>query len=185
MHLGEFHYRVYDNTRPYFITLTVVDWIDVFIRKNHKITIVESLKYCQENKGLDLFAWCLMPSHLHMIVGAKEGFVLTDIIRDFKRHTSTKIIQQIIDEPESRRDWLLESFKKAAGKHAKSNEYKFWKDGFRPIELYTAKFTMQKLQYIHNNPVEEMFVSTPWEYMFSSARNYAGMNSMLEVILID
>jgi REP element-mobilizing transposase RayT len=184
MPFGEFHYRVYDNTRPYFITLTVVDWIDVFVRKNHKIAIVEALEYCQKNKGLEIYARCLMPSHLHMIVQAKEGFELTNIIRDFKTHTSKIIIKQIKEEPESRREWMLESFKKAAGKHPKVDHYKFWKDGYHPVELYSAKFTFQKLNYIHYNPVEEMLVDDPCEYMFSSARNYAEMNSMLEVVLI-
>lgn len=179
-----FHYRIFDDAKPYFVTMTVVDWIDVFMRKNHKIAIVESLEYCQKNKGLEIFAWCLMPSHLHMIVRAEEGKKLSDIIRDFKRHTSTTILKQIIEEPESRREWMLESFKKAAKDHHRTNEYKFWQDGNHPVELYSPQFTKQKLDYIHNNPVEEMLVENSWDYMFSSARNYADMKGMLDVILI-
>lgn len=179
-----FQYKVYDNSRPYFITMTVVNWIDVFVRKNHKIVIVEALEYCQKNKGLEIFAWCLMPSHLHMIVRAKEGFLLTDIIRDFKAYTARVILKQIIEEPESRREWMLKNFKEADPGKPTAAGYKFWRDGYHPVELYTTKFTMQKLQYIHNNPVEEMLVTKPWEYMFSSARNYADMDSILDVIII-
>jgi len=119
-----------------------------------------------------------------MIIQAKEGFNLSDILCDFKTYTSKTIIKQIIEEPESRREWMLESFKKAAALHPKSNEYKFWQDGNHPVELYSAKFTLEKLDYIHNNPVEEMLVAKPWEYMFSSARNYAAMDSILDVIII-
>jgi REP element-mobilizing transposase RayT len=180
-----FHYRIYDNERPYFVTITVVDWIDVFIRKNHKIALIDALKFCQKNKGLEIFAWCLMPSHLHLIVRAEQGFQLSDIIRDFKRHTSKTLVQQIKAEPESRREWMLESFKKAALQHTKSGEYKFWQDGYHPVELYSAEFTRQKLNYIHNNPVEELLVQYPWDYIFSSARNYADMDNLLEVIRID
>ncbi len=179
-----FHYKVYDNSRPYFITTTVVDWIDVFIRKNHKLTIVESLEYCRKNKGLEIFAWCLMPSHIHLIVRAEEGHQLSDIIRDFKAHTAKAIIKQIKEEPESRREWLLESFKKAAKEHPKQGDYKFWQDGYHPVELYSPAFTYQKLNYIHNNPVEDMLVEKPWDYMFSSARNYADMDGLIEVIKI-
>jgi REP element-mobilizing transposase RayT len=177
-----FHYRIYDYNKPYFITTTVVDWIDVFIRKNHKLILIESLQFCQKEKGLEIFAWCLMPSHLHMIVRAKEGFELANIIRDFKRHTSKKIIEQIKQEPESRREWMFESFRKAADEKSKSGEYKFWQDGYHPVELYTPDFTKQKLNYIHNNPVEEMLVHHPWEYTFSSARNYADMDSLIDVV---
>ena len=180
-----FHYRFGAPEHAHFLTMTVVDWIDVFIRKNHKITIVESLQFCQKNKGLEIFAWCLMPSHLHMIARASEGAVLSDILRDLKRHTSKKIVEQITNEPESRREWMLSSFRKAAEKNPKSNKYKFWLDGNHPVELYSPEFTMQKLKYIHNNPVVEMLVENPRDYLYSSARNYSGMQGLLEVIKID
>ena len=154
------------------------------MRKNHKMTLIDSLKYCQEKKGLEIFAWCLMPSHLHMIVRAKEGFNLSDIIRDFKTFTSKTIIKQIQEEPESRREWMLERFKNEALQHPKSGKYKFWQDGYHPVELYSPEFTKQKLNYLHNNPVEELLVQYPWDYMFSSARNYADMDYLLDVIKV-
>ena len=178
-----FHYRISEGG-PYFITCTVVDWIDVFTRKNHKICIVESLKHCQQNKGLELYAWCLMPSHLHLIANAKEGFKLSDILRDFKKFTSKEIISQIKDEPESRREWMLDRFEFAGKYNAKIKDYKFWQDGNHPVECYSPEFTKQKLDYIHYNPVEEMYVEEPQEYLFSSAKNYSGMKGLLDVILI-
>jgi hypothetical protein len=120
-----------------------------------------------------------------MIVRASEGYNLSDIIRDFKRHTSKNIVKQIQEEPESRREWMLECFKRAARKHPKGGEYKFWQDGFHPVELYSSSFTQQKLKYIHDNPVKEMLVQNPWEYQFSSARNYADLDYLLDVIKID
>ena len=76
-------YKIRDNNKAHFVTLTVVEWIDVFTRNNHKIKIVESLKYCQEHKGLTIFAWVLMPSHLHMIIRADGNYTLSEILRDF------------------------------------------------------------------------------------------------------
>ncbi len=78
-------YKIFDNQAAYFITITIVGWIDVFTRKNHKMLIVDSLKYCQDKKGLEIYGWVLMSSHLHMICSAAEGYVLTDILRDFKK----------------------------------------------------------------------------------------------------
>jgi len=78
--------------KSYFVTITTVEWIDVFTRVNQKQAIINSLKYCQDYKGLEIFAYCLMPSHLHLICAAKEGLILADIMRDFKKFTSTKII---------------------------------------------------------------------------------------------
>lgn len=174
---------MYEHDKPYFLTLTVVSWIDVFTRKNHKLAIVKSLQYCQQNKGLEIFAWCLMPSHLHLIARSNGENILSDILRDFKKYTSRKIIGQIIEQPESRREWMLNHFE-YAGKYLKSiKKYKFWQSGSHAEIIYSSKFFYNKLHYIHRNPVMEMIVSKEEDYLFSSARNYADLDYLLEIIL--
>jgi REP element-mobilizing transposase RayT len=177
-------YKIYDIDKAYFVTLTTVGWIDVFTRSNHKLLIVDSLKYCQQNKGLVIFGWCLMSSHLHMIARAEGQATLSDILRDFKKYTSKAIVKQIEDEPESRREWMLELFAKAGAPLKKIKDYKFWQDGNQAKEIFGNKFLCEKLEYIHNNPVEEMIVYKPEDYMFSSARNYAELDGILKVSLI-
>ena len=178
-------YKIRDNNKAHFVTLTVVEWIDVFTRNNHKIKIVESLKYCQENKGLTIFAWVLMPSHLHMIIRADGNYTLSEILRDFKKHTAKKIVNQIKEEPESRRDWLLEKFENAGKDLKRIKNYKFWQDGNHPKEINTNDFLHEKVNYIHRNPVEDMLVEKEEDYLFSSARNYANLDNVVEVELID
>ena len=177
-------YKIRDVDKAYFLTLTVAGWIDVFTHKNHKLLLIDSLSFCQKNKGLVIFGYCLMPSHLHMIAIAEGQNTLSDILRDFKKFTSKALLRQIEDEPESRRDWMLAQFANA-GYHLKSiKDYKFWQNGNRAKEIYSNPFLFQKLEYIHNNPVKEMIVSRPEDYMFSSARNYASLDSVLDICLI-
>ena len=178
--MGGLHYSIRGD-KSYFLTMTVVDWIDVFTRKNHKLTIVESLEYCQKHKGLNIYAWCLMPSHLHLLINTEIGFDLADVIRDFKKFTSKKIVEAIICEPESRREWMLNRFDYAGKYNNKIKNYKFWQDGNHAIEVYSPKVTWEKIDYIHQNPVEEMLVALPEDYWFSSARNYADLSSVLHV----
>ncbi len=97
----------------YFITITTVGWIDVFTRLRQRYVIIKALDYCQKQKGLEIYAYCIMPSHLHLLCKAKEGYILSNIIRDFKKYTSKQIIETIKVYPESRREWLLDYFKKA------------------------------------------------------------------------
>ena len=97
----------------YFITITTVGWIDVFTRLNQKQNIISALQYCQSNKGLEIYAYCIMSNHIHLLCKATAGFILSDVIRDFKKFTSKKIIQTIIEESESRREWMLDYFKKS------------------------------------------------------------------------
>lgn len=176
-------YKMYEEDKPYFLTMTVVNWIDVFSRKNHKMAIVDSLKYCQDNKGLNIFGWCLMTNHLHMIASASGKPTLSEIVRDFKKFTSKKIVKQIIEDPESRRKWLLNDFEYAGRYLNRIKNYKFWQDGNHAILIYCPKIFYQKLNYIHSNPVKEMIVEYPEEYIFSSARNYAGRTALLDIIL--
>ncbi len=89
--------------KAYFLTLTVVNWVDVFSRKHHRDAIIESIKYCQEHKGLIIFAYVIMTNHIHLITNTNEPFLLKDTIRDLKKFTSKKIVSQIEEDPESRR----------------------------------------------------------------------------------
>jgi putative transposase len=124
-----------------------------------------------------------MSSHLYLIARAISRQILPDILRDLKKYTAKAIIQQIENEPESRKEWLLARFKNN-GKYLKRIEnYKFWHDGNHAEIIFSNNFFYQKLDYIHKNPVEEMIVSNPEDYYFSSARNYAGMDSILPVVL--
>lgn len=168
-------YKVKDHERAYFMTLTVVAWVDVFTRNNHRIAVVDALRYCQQNKGLEIFVWCLMSNHLHLIARAKEGFTLPETIRDLKKHTAKTIIGQITEEPESRSEWMLQHFAQRASELKRVSNFKFWQDGFRPMELNGNRFIAQKVNYIHQNPVEAYLVQYPEHWMFSSARNYAGL----------
>jgi len=177
-------YKIRNNERPYFVTLTVMGWIDLFTRPNHKIVIVESLKYCVENKGLSIYAWCLMSNHLHMICRAEGENGLSDILRDFKTFTSKRLIEQIKEEPESRREWMLEYFSKACSHLKRNQKYKVWQDGNQPKEIFSTGFLYEKLEYIHNNPLEDMIVEQPWEYLYSSARNYADMDGLIDVVVL-
>ena len=179
-------YKFNDPEGLYFTTTTVVDWIDVFTRKEFKLIILDSLKFCQENRGLEIYAWCLMSNHLHLIISSKEGFQLSAIMRDFKKFTSKEIVKAIKDGGfESRGTWMLERFVLAGQKLNRIKNYKFWKDGNHPEELYSNKFIEQKLNYIHNNPVVAIIVEEPEHYLYSSARDYVGQKGLLDVILID
>ena len=143
------------------------------------------MQYCQENKGLEIYAYCLMTSHIHLLCKATNGFILSDVMRDFKRFTSKKIIQTIIEEPESRREWMLDYFSKASEHLKKKQNYKVWQNGYHAEHIYSNKFILQKLNYIHNNPIKDKIVTQPEDYYFSSARNYAGLDNDLEIVLLD
>ena len=106
-------YKATTTEDAYFITITTEGWIDVFTRLNQKYNIINALKHCQEKKELEIYAYCLMSSHLHLLCKATDGFILSDVMRDFKKFTSKQIVKTIKEEPESTREWMLEYFQKS------------------------------------------------------------------------
>ncbi|WP_016991405.1 REP-associated tyrosine transposase [Flavobacterium sp. ACAM 123] len=178
-------YKATTTEEAYFITITTVGWVDVFTRLNQKYVVINALQHCQQNKGLEIYAYCIMSSHIHLLCKATNGFILSDVIRDIKKFTSKKIIQMLIEEPESRREWMLINFKKACAHLKRKQEYKVWQDSYHAEIVETNWFIKQKINYIHNNSVKEKIVTLPEDYYFNSARNYASLENDLEVIILD
>ena len=174
-------YKFYAPDELYFITTSVVYWIDLFTRPAFRHIIVNSLRHCQQHKGLIVYAWCLMPSHLHAIVSRQGESTLPETMRDFKKFTSKQIIATLPQINESRHDWLVRAFARAGASKKRIQNYKVWQDGTHPIELYNALLLRQKLDYIHHNPVEAEIVDEPEDYRYSSARNYAGQPGLLPI----
>ncbi|WP_420581312.1 REP-associated tyrosine transposase [Reichenbachiella sp.] len=158
----------------YFITITVVDWVDVLTRPVYKEIIIESLKYCQSNKGLNVHAYVIMSNHWHAIVSSNDT-KLGEIMRDLKKFTSKRLLETIGQINESRREWMLKKFEYAAKRVRKGVNYKVWQDGYHPVHLSTNEMIDQRLNYIHLNPVEEGYVYEPKHYVYSSAKDYAGL----------
>ena len=170
--MSQFGYKIRNKSGIYFITFAVVEWIDVFTRKEYQEIIIDSLKYCQKAKGLIIYAWCLMTNHIHLIITAKNSD-LSEILRDFKKFTSVTIIKAIErNSKESRKDWMIKIFKKVGTKNSKNVNFQFWRQENQPKELYSEKFIQEKLDYLHNNPVESGLVEKAEDYLLSSAKNY-------------
>lgn len=173
-------YVIRDQTLPHYITVTVVDWIDVFTRQTYRDSIIESLDYCIKNKGMILYGYVIMSNHIHLIIQSEDG-KLSDLIRDFKKFTAKNILDKIQAVPESRKEWMLERFKLAAEKHTRNKKYQFWQYGNHPEEIYTNKFMWSKLDYIHLNPVRADLVEKPSQYIYSSASNYINDSGLLKI----
>jgi putative transposase len=179
-------YKIADQAAVYFVTFTVVRWLDVFIRREYKDIVIDSLRYCQKNKGLAIYSYCIMSSHVHLIIGSQYNLELQAIIRDMKKFTANRIIEAIENNSrESRREEFLWFFEREGRTNCHNQKYQFWQHSSHPIELDTEEKLYQRMDYIHYNPVKEGIVLSPEHYLYSSAMNYAGVKEwLIDVILI-
>lgn len=179
------NYKFRNQNSIYFITYSTVYWIDLFTRNEYKDVIINSWKYCQREKGLEIYAWVIMSNHIHMIIGSNKNN-LEDIVRDFKSYTSTSLKRLILDNPfESRKEWMLKLMIQAGTKNPNNNKFQLWQQHNHPIELSSNFLIDQKPDYIHNNPVKVGFVTEPQHYLFSSAKDYYGEQGLIDIILIN
>ncbi len=176
------NYKFHNPKGLYFVSFAVVGWLDVFTRNEYKDLVIESLEFCIKNKGMEIHAWCIMTNHVHLIFRSIDNQNPELLLGDFKRFTSRSIIKAIQENArESRKEFLLEYFKKEAQNSSNTTNFQFWRHDNKPIELWSNEVIQQKIDYIHNNPVEEGIVFRPEDYKYSSASDYAGVKGILEV----
>lgn len=174
-------YTIKDQSKAHFITATVVDWIDIFSRKNYRDCLVESLSYCVKNKGMILYGYVIMTNHVHLIIQS-DNSELSGLLRDFKKFTATRILYLLQNSPESRREWILERFHKSTFSHNRNKNYQVWQYGNHAEEIYKKKLLWSKLDYVHLNPVRAGFVVRASDYVYSSASNYIEGNGILNEV---
>ena len=174
-------YKFHNPSVLYFATFATVNWIDVFTREIYLRVLADSVGFCREYKGMELFVYCFMPSHVHFIFrDANEN--PSALLRDFKKHTAKKVLEAIENNPqESRKEWLFWMFEREGKKKANISRYQFWQHNNKPIELWSPAVIKQKIDYIHNNPVEAGFVTEPIQWKYSSARNIAEEDPAFEI----
>ena len=179
------NYKFHNPDGVYFVSFAVVEWIDVFIRNEYNDIVIDSLHYCQKEKGMEVFAWCIMTNHVHLIFRSIKEQKPELLLGDFKRFTGKKIVKAILANPkESKTEWLLEQFLKAGSKSSNVNKYQFWRHDNHPVELWSNKVIDEKIDYIHNNPLEEGLVFRAEDYLYSSAADYAGEKGLLNDVIV-
>jgi len=180
-------YKFFDNNSWYFVTFSVVEWVDVFTRNEYRKIVVDSIKYCIENKGLIVFSWVIMTNHVHLLVSvnADSNNTLSDIMRDLKKFTSMHLIKVIRENGrESRREWMLEIFLRAGKRNINNTNFQFWQQDNHPIAVKDAEQLSRAIAYIHDNPVKQGFATEASAFPWSSAVDYSGGKGLIDVILL-
>jgi putative transposase len=144
------------NEGIYYLTFTVRNWHYIFDRHNRFQILADSLSYCQSHKALKVYAYVFMINHMHLIASAPD---MSGFVRDFKKFTSREMRENIMaTEPP-----VLKYFEDRKGGH------EFWSATNMPKMIETEAFLIQKMQYVHNNPVRRQYVQRPEDWVWSSA----------------
>jgi REP element-mobilizing transposase RayT len=156
-------YRVREQQYAHFVTSTIVAWLPVFTSSSRCDILVQSWNFCRENKDLQIHAWVILDNHFHAILSAPD---LAQVMRDFKRFTAQRIMDQLREE---NCEWLLNQFEYFHAAHKSQSERQVWQEGFHPVAIVSDEMILQRIEYIHNNPVTRGLVASPEHWRYSSA----------------
>ncbi|HAX47358.1 MAG TPA: transposase [Ignavibacteria bacterium] len=169
-------YKIHNPDGVFFITSTIVDWIQVFKSEKYYEILFESIRYSQLNKDLKLFAYVFLPDHFHLVVSGKD---LSNTFKSIKGFSAKEIIKELNRESSTN---LLNRFRMLKMGYKTKSEFQVWQESFHPKELLTEEILQQKVDYIHMNPVRKGLVDKPEDWKYSSAGYYAtGVNGLLHL----
>jgi len=151
---------------PQFFTATILEWKHLLKRDEFKQIIVDSLLFLKKEGSIVVNAFVIMPNHIHLIWQIRDGYKQDKIQLRFLKYTAQQIKFRLIDA----NDKILNSF----FVDATDREYQFWQRKPLSIDLWTEEVLIQKLIYIHNNPIKDPWnlVQYPEDYKYSSAKFY-------------
>ncbi len=158
-------YLVHEPDRAHFITCTVIAWLPLFTTAACCDLLVASLQHCRAQKGLRIHAWVILDNHFHAILAAPD---LSATLRDLKSFTARQLLVQVEKEG---REWLLNGLRYYRALH-KTSEYQLWQEGSHPQAICDDAMMLQKLEYLHHNPVKRGWVSAPEHWRYSSAHEW-------------
>ena len=169
-------YKVKQNDSPHFLTCTVVEWLPIFTRPQAVDIVLDSLRYLQSRKEIILYGFVIMENHAHLIVSSENP---ARTMGRFKSFTARRIIDLLISKREK---GTLRQLKHGKLPHKTDREYQIWQEGSHPVLIQGREMMRQRLEYVHGNPLRRGYVDDPVHWRYSSARNYAGVEGVLEVL---
>lgn len=170
-------YKIYDEEYPYLITSGIRYGFPVFAIPAATQIVLESLTYLQEKKDVRLIAYVIMENHVHLIV---QGVSLAMKLGGFKSYCARGIIDFLFENGHTN---VLKRLKRVKKPQKTDRRYQFWEEGFHPKQIAGDDMMIQKIEYIHNNPVKRGYVDEPEHWRYSSARDYAGGEGLIPVTL--
>ena len=173
--MGRSRYTFGEAKSPHFLTCTVVGWLPVFTRPETVQILFDSWQFLQDEGRMVLLGYVVLENHVHFIASAED---LSKEVGAFKSYSARRIIDYLTERHVRT---LLDGLEYHKARHKTDRQFQLWQEGSHPKIIETEAMMRQKLEYIHENPVKRGYVSDPTHWRYSSARNYAKIESLVSV----
>lgn len=166
----------YFEENPQFITITNLNGLPLLQRDEYKEIIIDAIIYRVKKKLVRIYAFVIMPNHMHLIWHLPKNDRYNSFQRDFLKFTA----RQILAKMKVNKDPFLNFLKVKSC----DRKYQIWKRNSLSIELFNDQIFFQKMEYIHSNPTQTKWDLSflPEQYRWSSASFYENGTSEFDFI---
>ncbi|MBC2715880.1 MAG: transposase [Desulfobacteraceae bacterium] len=173
--MGRSRYKTFENGKTYFITSSAINWLPVFAIPQLAEIVTDSLNFLHHNQRMRIHAWVLMETHLHLVATSSD---MSGEMKKAKSYTARSIVDYLkANGPQ----FLLDQMEFYKKKHKQNQTYQVWQEGFYPKLITDATMLIQKIEYIHYNPVKRGYIDKPEHWRYSSARDYTGLDGIVTI----
>lgn len=149
---------------PHFFTATNLEWKKLLAEDKYKDIIIESMRFLVKNKRVIIYGFVIMDNHIHIIWQLQANRKREDVQRDFLKYVAQQIKKDmLVNEPDKLKEFIVS---------ARDRKYQFWERNPLTVEIWSEKVFLEKLKYIHENPVRAGVCKWPDDYKYSSALFY-------------
>ena len=173
--MGRSRYKIVEPMHPHFITCTILHWIPIFTRMETVQIVLESLNYLQKSDNLKIYAYVILENHLHLIASSDD---ISKSMQKFKSLTAKEILHYLQQQNAKTILDQLAFYKKA---HKIETSYQLWQEGIQPKRIQDEAMMIERINYIHQNPLKRGYVDEAKHWRYSSARDYEEIQGLLEV----
>ena len=173
--MGRSRYKIFETTYPHFVTCTILHWIAIFTRVESTDIIFDSLRYLQKSDNLKIYSYVILENHLHIVVSSDD---IGKTMAKFKSYTAKELLKLL---QKSNAKTILDQlafYKKA---HKTQTSYQVWQEGIQPKLIKDEKMMIEKINYIHNNPIKRGYVDEAFHWRYCSARDYKDIKGLIEI----
>ncbi len=159
---------------PQFYTATILDWKKLLKPEKYKMILIESLQYLVKEERVILYGYVIMDNHIHLIWNPTKSYSLKHTQLSFMKFTAQRIKRNLeINHPNVLAKFLVQ---------LKDRDYQFWQRNPLYVDLYNNDIVIEKLNYIHNNPIKAGLCEEDTDYKFSSAKFYKELGDEFEFL---
>ncbi len=171
-------FQISQDSQALHITAVTKNRLPVFKTDQMKAILCRAVDEARTSAGFLLFAYVIMIDHMHLLTSRPT--TTSNVLRVLKGLTARRVIDYLKEN-----NYLSSLSKLEHQEQDRNHRYSLWQTEKNVLPIFSEGMFMEKVKYIHQNPVRAALVDRATDYRWSSARIWQGCSLENEPLLVD